>query len=150
MSDLATRIKECMAKAEINNEQLSVACGVKPPTSFHWASGKTKKIKAEPLLKAARLFGVTPEWLASGSQPKYPPDGAQTVAKEPEAQYSYLQKPDKLTVELLHLFGQLDKPHKHEYLGQLRGFVAGINARSKDPPAEQITPANNERTGTHA
>lgn len=148
-NSLSTRIKECMSKLGINNEQLAVACGVKPPTSFHWASGKTKKIKAEPLLKAAKLFGVTPEWLGNGDQPKYPTDGFQAGTNEPAHQYLPPKITDKMTTELVYLFSQLDKPSKHEYLGQLRGFVMGRSAQGKDPPSEQTPPANNERTGTH-
>ena len=122
-NDLSTRIKECMSTLGINNEQLAAACGVKPPTSFHWASGKTKKIKAEPLLKAAKLFGVTPEWLGNGDQPKYPSDDSQNMANEPVRPYLRPQMMDKMTIELVSLFNQLDKPSKHEYLGQLRGYV---------------------------
>ena len=149
-NDLSTRIKECMSTLGINNEQLAVACGVKPPTSFHWASGKTKKIKAEPLLKAAKLFGVTPEWLGNGDQPKYPSDDSKNMANEPARPYLRPQMMDKMTIELVTLFNQLDKPSKHEYLGQLRGFVMARSVHGRDPPAQQATPANNERTGTHA
>jgi transcriptional regulator with XRE-family HTH domain len=148
-NELSTRIKECMSKMGINNEQLASECGVKPPTSFNWASGKTKKIKAEPLLKAAKLFGVTPEWLGNGEQPKYPSDGTQASISEPTRQYLPPQIMDKMTAELVSLFNKLDKPSKHEYLGQLRGFVMGCSMRAKDPPSEQTQPANNERTGTH-
>lgn len=137
-----------MKQAGINNEKLAAACGVAAPTSYNWGSGKTKKIKAEPLLKAAELFGVTPGWLATGAQPKYKSNGEQPAAFESTKPYPATPALDKMSTELLSLFNQLDKPSKHEYLGQLRGFVIG-RKQSKDPPAEQLPPANNERTGTH-
>ena len=53
----------------LNSAQLAAAAGVKQPTSFNWGSGKTKNIKGEPLLSAARALGVTPEWLSTGKGP---------------------------------------------------------------------------------
>jgi transcriptional regulator with XRE-family HTH domain len=141
---------DCIKATGLKNEQIAVECGVAAPTSFNWTSGKTKKIKAEPLLKAAKLFGVTPEWLATGKQPKYPPDGSQPILQSAKATYLIGPKQDKMTTELVDLFSQLDKASKHEYLGQLRGFVMGRSVKAKDPPAEQSGPATMERTGTHA
>lgn len=69
MSSLADRIKDRMKAMGLNNAQLAAACGVKPPTSFNWASGKTQSIKGEPLLRAAKALGVTPDWLATGLGP---------------------------------------------------------------------------------
>lgn len=69
-STLSERIKERMAATGLNNAQLAAAAGVKQPTSFNWGSGKTQKIKGEPLLLAARALGVTPEWLSTGKGPK--------------------------------------------------------------------------------
>jgi transcriptional regulator with XRE-family HTH domain len=66
---LQSRIKERMKALGITNAQLAAACKVKPPTSFNWGSGKTKSIKGEPLLLAAKTLGVTPEWLATGKGP---------------------------------------------------------------------------------
>ena len=67
---LAERIKERLAATGLSNAQLATASGVKPPTSFNWGSGKTKNIKGEPLLLAARALGVTPEWLSTGKGEK--------------------------------------------------------------------------------
>lgn len=134
---LSARVKECMKAAGVNNEQLAAACKVKAPTSFHWASGKTKKIKAEPLLLAARLFGVTPDWLATGKGPKFIEGTQAPSARETTVQYLPESKPDKLTEELIYLFGQLDSDGKQEYLIYLRGFVAGRRPH-KDGPASAM------------
>lgn len=53
----------------LKNAALARAAGVKPPTSYNWAHGKTKSIKGEPLLRAAKALGVKPEWLATGKGP---------------------------------------------------------------------------------
>ncbi len=130
---LSERIKQCMKDVGINNEQLATACGVKAPTSFHWASGNTKKIKAEPLLKAARLFGVTPDWLSTGKGLKYVEGTQAPSVKDKAVQYLPDPKQDKLTTELLYLFGQLDHAGKQEYLVYLRGFVAGRRPHKNGP-----------------
>lgn len=111
----------------LNNAQLASACKVKPPTSFNWASGKTKSIKGVPLLLAAKALGVTPEWLSSGLGRKFPEDAQHQSHSVKEPQLAYLPdpKPDKMTAELLSLFGQLDLEGKTEFLLFLRGFVAG-------------------------
>lgn len=124
-----------MAAAGVNNEQLAAACGVKAPTSFHWASGKTKQIKAEPLLLAAKLFGVTPEWLSTGKAPKYPPDtSGHHEVREPTGVFTMpLPKTDPMALELLDLFSKLDKPGKAECLGYVRGFVMGRRPHAHGP-----------------
>lgn len=127
MSTLSKRIKDRMKAMGLNNAQLAAACNVKPPTSFNWASGKTMNIKGEPLLRAAKALGVTPEWLATGLGQMSP--GASTTAEhvvaEPSITYLPDKKPDPLTQELLDLFSKLDAPSKREWLANLRGFVAG-------------------------
>lgn len=148
-STLQERMQQCIKATGLKNEQIASACGVSAPTSFNWASGKTKKIKAEPLLKAAKLFGVTPEWLATGKQPKYPNDGLEPSVQCAIAPYQTGPALDKMTTELVTLFNQLDKTSKHEYLGLLRGFILGRNLHTKDPPQEQFKPANMGKTGTN-
>lgn len=54
---------------------LARACGVKPPSVSDWISGKTLKIEAENLLRAARFLSVHPEWLRHGRGPKYLTEG---------------------------------------------------------------------------
>ena len=124
-----------MAAIGVNNEQLAIACGVKAPTSFHWASGKTKQIKAKPLLLAAKLFGVTPEWLSTGKEPKYPPGAfGQHEVREPVGVFAMPPpKADPMAQELLELFSKLDKPGKAECLGYVRGFVMGRSPHAHGP-----------------
>lgn len=111
----------------LSNARLAAACGVSPPTAFNWHSGRTKSIKGEPLLKAARALGVTPDWLATGKGQKFPAEELPgSVAERPAV--AYLPQPpktDAITTELLNLFNQLDDASKRECLTLVRGFVAG-------------------------
>lgn len=124
---LRERVLERMLVMKLTNIELANACKVKPPTSFNWASGKTKNIKGAPLLLAAKALGVTPEWLANGIGPKLSDQGRpiQSSVQEPAVTYLPERQPDPLTTELLKLFSQLDAQSKMEYLMHLRGFVAG-------------------------
>lgn len=138
MSTLQERVKNRMKAMGINNAQLAAACNVKPPTSFNWASGKTKNIKGEPLLLAAKALGVNPEWLATGFGPMIA-SGAGTqahIAAEPSVTYLPEKKADALTQEMLELFAKLDTPSKREWLANLKGFVAG-----RRPHSHGATPA---------
>lgn len=135
MSTLQTRIKERMKAKGLSNAQLAAACRVKPPTSFNWASGKTKNIKGEPLLLAAKALGVTPEWLATGLGPMTPDQGptsatTQYAATEPTVTYLPEKRADAITEELLELFSRLDEASKREWLANLKGFVAGRRPHS--------------------
>lgn len=106
MTTLSERVLERMQAQGLKNAQLAAACKVRPPTAFNWHSGRTKSIKGEPLLLAAKALGVTPEWLATGRGPKFPPGDGPIGLSEPSA-VSYLPPPrhDALTTELLGLFG---------------------------------------------
>lgn len=122
----------------LNNAQLAAACNVRPPTSFNWASGKTKNIKGEPLLRAAKALGVNPEWLATGigTMSISGPEPPTHIAAEPTVAYLPEKKPDPMTQELLELFSKLDPPSRREWLSNLRGFVAGRSPHSiGDAPA---------------
>ena len=85
MSTLQDRVTERMEVMGLTNAQLAKASGVRPPTSFNWANGKTKNIKGEPLLKAARALGVTPQWLATGKGAKFPSTGENMTMPEYDA-----------------------------------------------------------------
>lgn len=127
MTTLADRVKERMKATGLSNARLAAACEVKPPTAFNWHSGRTKSIQGEPLLRAAKVLGVTPEWLATGKGPKYPNESSGHSAAEPTA-VTYLPpapRYDAITTELLSLFNQLDDTSKRECLTLVRGFIAG-------------------------
>lgn len=66
---LSERIKLAMDQAGMSQVDLARACGVKPPSVHGWLSGKSKYLRGENLLQAARALGVRQDWLASGTGP---------------------------------------------------------------------------------
>lgn len=66
---LADRLTTAMDRSGISQAELARACGVKPPSVHGWLSGKSKFLRGENLLKAAKVLGVSQQWLATGSGP---------------------------------------------------------------------------------
>lgn len=77
---LSERLKAAMAEAGVSQAELARACGVKPPSIHGWLSGKSKFLRGENLLSAARALGVEQQWLATGIGPRHPSD---VVLNEP-------------------------------------------------------------------
>lgn len=50
---------------------LARACGIKAPSVSAWFSGRTESLAGNNLLQAAAYFGVTPEWLSTGTGNRY-------------------------------------------------------------------------------
>lgn len=75
---LSERIKLAMAQANMSQVELARAVGLKPPSINGWLSGKSKFLRGENLLKAARALNVNQDWLATGTGPmraaEPPPD----------------------------------------------------------------------------
>lgn len=69
---LSERIKLAMSEAGLSQVALANACGVKPPSVSGWLSGKSKFLRGENLLRAARALKVNQEWLATGFGPMRP------------------------------------------------------------------------------
>lgn len=63
---LAKRLKFAMDEADVSQAQLARLCGVKPPSVHGWLSGKSKFLRGENLLMAAKALGVSQTWLATG------------------------------------------------------------------------------------
>ena len=125
ISTLQDRVKESMQAKSLTNAQLALACKVKQPTSHNWASGKTKSIKGEPLLLAATVFGVTPQWLATGKGPKFPPDAGSNghAVREPDGQYCIH---DPWTTEAIQILSKLTDANKGAAVARLREFVNNL------------------------
>ncbi len=65
-----------MRTAGLTQVELARACGVKPPSVNGWLSGKSKFLRGENLLKAARALRVSQDWLATGKGSMIPEAGA--------------------------------------------------------------------------
>lgn len=63
---LSERLRIAMKQAGINQAELARACDVKPPSVNGWLSGKSRFLRGENLLKAAKALGVSELWLAEG------------------------------------------------------------------------------------
>lgn len=66
---LADRLRQAMAEAQMTQKALADAVGVKPPSVNGWLSAKSKFLRGENLLKAAKALGVSDVWLAEGKGP---------------------------------------------------------------------------------
>lgn len=126
-----------MQATGLKNATLAKLCGVKPPTSYNWASGKTKNIKGAPLLKASAALGVTPEWLANGKGPKFPP--AQSSFEQPEEKeplQPYEKSPvgmDQWTCEAVEIMSKLNENDRRAVVANMKTYIQNLNP----PPDSQ-------------
>ena len=63
---LSDRLKQAMAASGIKQADLARACKVKPPSIHGWLNNKSKFLRGENLLLAAKALGVSQTWLATG------------------------------------------------------------------------------------
>lgn len=128
MNTLAERVKERMAVMGLNNAKLALAAGVKPPTSYNWGSGKTLKIKGDPLLLAAAALGVTPEWLNSGKGKKYPDEATTAAHHVAESVVPYRRSTDcdEWTTEAIKLMQSLRPDQREGALAALRTHIQNL------------------------
>lgn len=71
--DLADRLKTAMRAAGVRQIDLATATGSSRASVSKWLSGGTAEIRGERLIAAAKLLGVSPEWLATGKETKPAP-----------------------------------------------------------------------------
>ncbi len=63
---LSKRLEIAMKEAGISQAELARACGVKSPSVHGWLNGKSKFLRGENLLAAAKALKVSQTWLATG------------------------------------------------------------------------------------
>lgn len=66
MSTLKERLTEALQDANMTKTDLWKGCGLSSGAISHWFSEETKRLKGESLLKASKVLGVNPNWLATG------------------------------------------------------------------------------------
>ena len=69
---IADRLAFAMKKIRISQVVLARRCGVAPSSVHGWLSGKSRFVRGENLLIAAKVVGVSPLWLALGKGPMQP------------------------------------------------------------------------------
>lgn len=64
---ISERLRAAMSASGVSQAELARRCGVKPPSVSGWLSAKAKFLRAENLLAAAKVLGVSEQWLATGA-----------------------------------------------------------------------------------
>ena len=70
MREVGQRIRHLRRMWQLNQRELAAKLSVSHPTVAHWEVGD-QRIGMSTLERLARLFGVRPEWLASGEDPMF-------------------------------------------------------------------------------
>ena len=81
-------------KPEITNADLARLTGAKPPSVGDWFNGQTKTLKADTASKAAKVYGVSAMWLATGDGEMVPPHLAAQQAGNFSVTYSNVPPAD--------------------------------------------------------
>ena len=77
---LSDRLKQAMAASGVKQADLARACKVKPPSIHGWLNNKSKFLRGENLLLAAKALGVCQMWLATGDGPMHPVTQSSNIA----------------------------------------------------------------------
>lgn len=81
---LSERLQLAMREAGVSQAELARACSVKPPSVNGWLSGKSKFLRGENLLAAAKALGVSQNWLATGKGPMHTRQGDENTEPGPD------------------------------------------------------------------
>lgn len=71
MKELHHRLQECAERRGVDQSEVAKACGFQSGTISRYFSGKSLP-KANELLRLARYFGVSMEWLLVGDEARDP------------------------------------------------------------------------------
>lgn len=83
MSSLQERFLMALDAAGMSQADLSKRLGVTSGAVSFWCTGRSKKIDGSNGIKAAKILGVSPEWLINGSGEMHP--GGSIVPMSPES-----------------------------------------------------------------
>lgn len=136
ISRLSARLKERMEALDMTAAELARRVGIKPPSVFLWLDGSTQSIKGGNLLKAASALEVNPEWLASGTGPKFPSQQSHHVAQSQTPYYG-----DPLIAEAVSLLGSMSQSARSEALSFLRIFAAKKGGQKANGEGVQLPAA---------
>lgn len=117
MKTLAGRLTLAMTAAGMSQVELASKCGVKPPSVSGWLSGKSKFMRGENLLFAAKALGVSPLWLATGTGPRTPNE-------QDQAMYELMVVPNVFAWP----FERIDPERYFELSESDRAYLEGIVA----------------------
>jgi transcriptional regulator with XRE-family HTH domain len=69
---LGGRIRAERKARDLSQEEMARKLGVSHEAISQWETGAIEYLRPENLVRTARLFGVTVEWLVFGTEPKRP------------------------------------------------------------------------------
>ena len=70
MGRVGENLKKLMATRRVSAKEISQTTGIPASTISQWLSGSTQEPKPEALLKLARFFSVSVEFLITGEHPE--------------------------------------------------------------------------------
>ena len=143
---LSDRLRVAMEKSGITQAELARACNVKPPSVHGWLSGKSKFLRGENLLCAARVLNVDQQWLATGEGPERrdhetPPPALPAL----QGQHMHLVDALEMVAHALALADPVDRAAVKAYLSGLCDAPDRADLREKirtalePPPSKHAT-----------
>lgn len=81
--DIGGRIKDLRQRLGLSLEKFGTCIDKSPSTVYSWEIGQARP-KHGPLLKIAKVFGVSSEWLDTGTGPMLAKDAEVSPPKPPE------------------------------------------------------------------
>lgn len=83
--DIGGRIKDLRQRLGLSLEKFGTCIDKSPSTVYSWEIGQARP-KHGPLLKIAKVFGVSSEWLDTGAGPMLAKDAEVSAPKPPESE----------------------------------------------------------------
>ncbi len=108
-----TRFKECRLLSGLSQKYVAVELGVKQPTVFAYESGKANPSN-DKLLKMAKLYGVTPEYLLGI-------DEVEKASTMPIAEIQQATVPDR-EIQIKRM----------EHYDQMNSLLSGLTPENKE------------------
>lgn len=146
-TDYASRFNDAMRAAGKTEHDVAEALGITYQAVKKILNGTSKMLRADNNVVAARLFGVSSEWLATGKgsrniaaePPKqYRPSGAESAPPPPPGNFSRHAPPTESEWAVLHDLRVLPQTERDKLLADVRNraelfraYTAEVLARAK-------------------
>lgn len=105
---LQERVLEAMNAAGLNQSELAEKAGVRQPSVANWIGGRTKGLKADVAIRAAKALGVNVEWLSHGTGPMFPHETEFVIRSVPTFSFNELSIENIESQNLIITNGTID------------------------------------------